>query len=187
MDLPFRIAAAAIFVGVAGCSSLDERYPLSEPSCAIALGYMKRIKLEAPTPIAVGVASADLGPSREQLALFLEDRPNLREHPDVKQAYAEADVREVSVVRQCPEVRAWLIAEHVVHDDDQIERATRSISRWSYSVLQVSAPVISHNGDYATFYASESWDASGATLAVRYRRDSRGRWILEREIIVEIS
>lgn len=186
MNLRCHIAIAVLISGATGCSRIDERYPLSEPACAIALGYMKRFKAEAERPIAVGTASAHLAPSRDEISAVLKEQPSLKRHPEVMQALAEADVREISVVKHCPEVRAWLSAQNISHDDLHIETATRT-SKWPFAVLHVSAPVVSETGEFATFYASEDWEHVSGTVAVRYKRGGDGRWALEHESIVRIT
>lgn len=177
----------SLTVLLSGCSAVDERYPLSKPTCAIALGYLKKFQAEAGRPIAVMVRNTDLAPSRDEIAALLKQQPQLKRHPDVAQALAEADVRKASVVQRCPEIRKWLSAEKILHNDGRIKKLMRT-DDWPVAVLSISAPVLTKAGDRATFYVSRYWaPLGGGVHAVRYRRDSEGRWRFETEHAVEIS
>ncbi|MDX5984816.1 hypothetical protein [Sphingomonas echinoides] len=177
----------SLTVLLSGCSAVDERYPLSKPTCAIALGYIKKFQTEAGRPIAVIVRATHLAPSRDEIAVLLKQQPQFKRDPDIARALAEADVREVSVVRSCPEIRNWLSAEKILHDEDRIEKLTRG-DDWPVAVLAISAPVLTKAGDRATFYVSRYWGPLGGGIdAVHYRRDSEGLWRFEKELMVEIS
>jgi hypothetical protein len=172
---------------LSGCSAVDERYPLSEPTCTIALGYIKKFQTEAGRPIAVMVRATRLAPSRDEIAMLLKQKPKFKRDPDIAQLLAEADMREVSVVRSCPEIRNWLSAEKILHDDDHIEKLTRG-DNWPVAVLAISAPVLTKAGDHATFYASRYWAPLGGGLdAVHYRKDREGLWRFEKELMIDIS
>ncbi len=170
-----------------GCSADEERHHVAEPSCAIALGYMKKFQAEAGRPIAVVASPDGTAPSRDEIAAFLYHQPRLRGHSDIEQALAEAKLRAVSVVRSCPQVQTWLSAEKVLSDDGTIKGLTQA-EEWPIAVLSVTVPVITKGGNRATFYASRYFGPlAGETVAVRYCRDAHGRWRFVGETTVSVS
>lgn len=173
-------------IGLASCSVVDVRYPLSEPSCAVALEYMKKVKAETSRSLVVWVRPR-LAPSRDDIAAFLKQRPQLAHSADVQNALAEADVRDASVVESCPEIRAWLSSEQILHDDIRVRSIVNS-HNWPVTILSVSAPIITDNGERAKFYAEQgSGPHSGGLDAVRYRRDVHGHWVYDGKSSVSIS
>ncbi|WP_140851905.1 hypothetical protein [Sphingomonas glacialis] len=147
---------------------------------------MKKFKAGASRPIAIMVRTR-LAPSRKEIADLLRHSPELARKVDIQQMLAEADVRSASVVSHCPEVRAWLTTNNILHDDAQIEALAKGTD-YSVAILSISAPVITTSGDRATFYADDAYGPlAGGTMAVRYRRDVEGRWLYDGESLLSYS
>ncbi|KPL69547.1 hypothetical protein SZ64_16470 [Erythrobacter sp. SG61-1L] len=172
------------------CSNGTGKPAHTVAACDIALDYAGRFKAEweeQGRPIAVSDGDGTMVPAPQKLEQILADNPALKGDPEVALTLAAADLRNRSVVEECRDLRGWLRAFNIVHDDKQIAELTLK-KEWPVAILSMSLPAISEDGSTALLYVSEySGPLAGATMAVTYKRNASGKWLLHDKTELSVS
>ncbi|MXO72815.1 hypothetical protein [Alteraurantiacibacter buctensis] len=118
---------------------------------------------------------------------MLEESPQLARDASVELALAAADVRDINVVENCPDLRAWLDSEGIIHDDRSLEAITR-LEDWPVAMISISLPALADNGATALLYSYEGYGPlAGGLSSMIYKRDAQGGWVLHRTDHLTIS
>ncbi len=186
-SLPLIMALAII---PSGCSDETQKSPDTVGACDIALDYAKRFKIEwehLGRPIAISDQPGLSGPSRRKLEQVLADNPAFQGDPEVAITLAAADLRDRHVIDECSNLRSWVQTSSIVSDDARIEELMRQ-PEWPVAVLSMSLPAVSEDGSTALFYSSKyAGPLEGAALAVTYKKQANGEWVLHDEEELAIS
>lgn len=174
---------------LAGCGSLSDG-KLGE-GCKVAEAYARQFLKEATGPIAVAHGPKGLMlPGRADLEAIVREHPEFVGRQDLRLAYAQGDVRRLSPVTSCPNLRAFLDGAGILHDDARIDRLANpgTMDRYPFGVLTMSMPVIDRDGRTAAMTISDQYGAlAGGTALVTLEKSRDGAWIVKRTDTLSIS
>ncbi|WP_237452181.1 hypothetical protein [Qipengyuania algicida] len=187
MMRPKFVLTAIIIVACAACSADDASPAVPEAACGIALDYAKAFKSKSSRQIAIWQRPEPRSPLPQKVQLFLRQNPRFKNDPTLPLILESSDIRNVSVVEQCPSLKSWLNETSVLHDDHRINAITL-LSQWPVNLLAMSVPVLSKDGSTALMYTSESSGPLAAGhFAITYKKTAKDRWVLLTKEALAIS
>lgn len=177
-----QFASVLALLFLTGCSFLADGN-LGE-GCKVAEAYARHFLKQAQQPIAVAHGPKGLRlAKRKEIDAFLREHPEHSNTQDLRLILAENDVRRLSPVATCPNLRAFLDNAGVLHDDVQIDRLAnpRVADRYPFGVLTMSMPAIDRDGRTAAFTASEYYGPqAGGTDWVIMEKARDSSWVVKR-------
>lgn len=162
---------------------------ISQDGCDVALRHTKDFKAISGIPIAMkhspGADEMSIS-TLERIETFLKDRPEFKNDPIVPLERKLAVLRNVSVVGSCPELEGWYRNNSTILDDsiyDNVAKEMPPLDRpdraaLKSAMLEMSAPVISDDGNTAYFYVAEATRTAGGHFSITYRKNAVGDWHL---------
>lgn len=185
--LPLVMALAFI---PSACSDEARESPDTVAACGIALDYAQRFRTDwekLGRPIAIRYEPGLSVPTRQKLEQVLADNPEFEGGPEVAITLAAADLRDRRVMDECSNLRNWVQTSGILSDDARIDELTRQ-PEWPIAVLSMSLPAVSEDGSTALFYSRKyAGPLAGALMAVTYKKQASGKWVLHDEEELAIS
>lgn len=180
----FRFFLPLVVLGCASCSS--HALEQIEAACEVALVHVKLEHEEAGKPVAID-AGWRLGPTRQELETFLEQQPKWRRDPELPLHITATKVRQLNVIKTCPDLRKWLPEGAVLRSAQQVSEVTRE-EPWPVVLLQFDFPAISEDGSTALIHSSVGFaPEAGYYGVVLYNKDRRGVWRRSRVDVIAMA
>ncbi|QCB53693.1 hypothetical protein E5675_04070 [Sphingopyxis sp. PAMC25046] len=174
-------ATLAIIVFTLALVQQEPRY--DDEACDIALQVLKDLRYENGAKLAVSSKSAHLNPmtrrqAEEFAADFRSDHVIDAEGERLLDLFVKgAVVAKVKPVEACANIRAWLAASRILHDEDKIEAATREKEKFPFVIVEISMPVVSKDRAHAQIWISTTYGSlAGGGGPAELQRDKGGRW-----------
>jgi len=184
--------ALAVVLFTLALVSAGPRY--DDEACDIALQVLKDLRYESGGKLAVSPRSAHRDPmTRQQAEKFAADfrRDNVLDAEGerlLELFVGETAVAKVQPVKACSNIRAWLVASRILHDDGKIETETRGKEKYPFAIVEISMPVISKDRAHAQIWISTTYGPlAGGGGPADLERDQSGRWRIKATSSIWVS